>query len=402
MGQKPLGLKEKHVNMGVTMTKTNQTQFAPAERATFETLQRQQNHFAAAGLMTGILNALPDGLVILNEQRQIVFSNDAFYQAAQMKQDGSMLGARPGEALNCIHAFELDGGCGTTEFCSTCGAIKSILQAQKGHKSVQECRITRHNEVGGEESLDLRVWTTPIRSNDETFTIFAVHDISDEKRRRVLENIFFHDLRNTAGFIQGMAELATKTGDSEEMKSVDFMGLLQQASHQLVDEIEAQRQLLAAENGDLDLDKRQISSLQLLQNVTGMYERHRVGEERFVQIDPHSESVEMLTDPTLLKRVLGNMVKNALEASKPGETVTVGSDFFGGYVRFWVHNPAFMPRHVQLQIFQRSFSTKGHGRGLGTYSMKLLSERYLHGRVTFKSSPQEGTVFIGLYPAQLR
>jgi sensor histidine kinase regulating citrate/malate metabolism len=60
-----------------------------------------------------------------------------------------------------------------------------------------------------------------------------------------------------------------------------------------------------------------------------------------------------------------------------------------------------MPRAVQLQIFQRSFSTKGNGRGLGTYSMKLLSERYLNGRVTFKSSSRDGTVFIGLYPTGL-
>ena len=42
-----------------------------------------------------------------------------------------------------------------------------------------------------------------------------------------------------------------------------------------------------------------------------------------------------------------------------------------------------MPRQVQLQIFKRSFSTKGAARGLGTYSMRLLSERYLKGVVSF-------------------
>lgn len=386
--------------MDVVMTDTDikETQFAPAERATFETLQRQQALFADAGFMLDMMDAVPNGLVILNEQRQIVFSNDAFYQAAQIERDGSMMGLRPGEALNCVHAFELEGGCGTTEFCSTCGAVKSILQAQQGKKNVQECRIARHDEKDGEESLDLRIWATPMHASGEMFTIFAVQDISNEKRRRVLEHIFFHDLRNTAGFIQGMAELATLAGDSEEIRSLDYMGLLQRASHQLIDEIEAQRQLLEAENGELELERRQISSLLLLQNVKSMYERHAVSEGRFIQVDSHSENVEMLTDPALLKRVLGNMIKNALEACNPGEAVTVGSDRFGGYVRFWVHNPAFMPRHIQLQVFQRSFSTKGDGRGLGTYSMKLLSERYLKGRVTFRSSSQEGTVFIGLYP----
>jgi sensor histidine kinase regulating citrate/malate metabolism len=52
-----------------------------------------------------------------------------------------------------------------------------------------------------------------------------------------------------------------------------------------------------------------------------------------------------------------------------------------------------MPPEVQLQIFQRSFSTKGKGRGVGTYSMKLLTERYLGGKLAFTSAAGEGTTF---------
>jgi len=51
-----------------------------------------------------------------------------------------------------------------------------------------------------------------------------------------------------------------------------------------------------------------------------------------------------------------------------------------------------MPRAVQLQVFRRSFSTKGAGRGLGTWSMKLLSG-YLQGEVGFVSTEDAGTTF---------
>jgi sensor histidine kinase regulating citrate/malate metabolism len=44
-------------------------------------------------------------------------------------------------------------------------------------------------------------------------------------------------------------------------------------------------------------------------------------------------------------------------------------------------------------MFKRSFTTKGIGRGLGTYSMKLLGEKYLKGKVGFESSKQNGTTF---------
>jgi len=48
---------------------------------------------------------------------------------------------------------------------------------------------------------------------------------------------------------------------------------------------------------------------------------------------------------------------------------------------------------VQLQVFQRSFSTKGPGRGIGTYSIRLLVSRYLRGTVDFESSKEQGTTF---------
>ncbi|MEJ2749935.1 MAG: PAS domain-containing protein, partial [Anaerolineae bacterium] len=85
------------------MTDKQKTQFAPAERTALETLQQQQSLFANAGFMLEIMDAVPDGLVILNEQRQIVYGNQAFCQAVQIDGD-SALGLRPGEALNCIHA----------------------------------------------------------------------------------------------------------------------------------------------------------------------------------------------------------------------------------------------------------------------------------------------------------
>jgi sensor histidine kinase regulating citrate/malate metabolism len=52
-----------------------------------------------------------------------------------------------------------------------------------------------------------------------------------------------------------------------------------------------------------------------------------------------------------------------------------------------------MTREVQLQVFRRSFSTKGRGRGFGTYYAKLVAGRYLKGTVSFQSSAAEGTVF---------
>jgi sensor histidine kinase regulating citrate/malate metabolism len=46
-----------------------------------------------------------------------------------------------------------------------------------------------------------------------------------------------------------------------------------------------------------------------------------------------------------------------------------------------------------MQLFQRSFSTKGQSRGIGSYSIKLLTENYLKGKVSFISNENDRTVF---------
>ena len=100
--------------------------------------------------------------------------------------------------------------------------------------------------------------------------------------------------------------------------------------------------------------------------------------------------------------VLGNLTKNALEATEAGETVTLSAAEEGDDIAFTVHNPAVMPPDIQKQIFQRSFSTKGGtGRGIGTHSVKLLTERYLKGTVSFTSQESAGTEFCVTIPVSL-
>jgi len=83
-----------------------------------------------------------------------------------------------------------------------------------------------------------------------------------------------------------------------------------------------------------------------------------------------------------------------------GATVVLAYAVLGGAPTFTATNPDAIPPEVVPRIFQRSFSTKpGAGHGLGTYSMRLLAEQYLGGRVTFTTSLEAGTTFSLTLPA---
>jgi signal transduction histidine kinase len=373
------------------MSSTLPTRFAPAERASAEELLRQSQYFAAAPpLLRHFLNAVPDILAVLNQQRQIVFANRHLLDYLDVNLE-SVIGLRPGEAINCVHAFETECGCGTTEFCATCGAVQAILTCQRGQADVQECRIIQR---AGGETLDLRVWTTPVMADGELFTIFAVTDISHEKRRQALERIFFHDVMNAASILLGSVTLLREKQNGQQDQLTDLVYL---GATKLIDEIKAQQLLTQAESNELTVQPDVIRVEGLLREIADSYDVQHSGRIQIAACDPE---LILVSDPVLLRRVIGNMVKNALEASRRGHVITLGCQRHAAEIEMWVHNPVPMPRHVQLQIFQRSFSTKGAGRGLGTYSMKLLGERYLKGSVFFTSS-EEGTVFTIRCPADI-
>ena len=158
---------------------------------------------------------------------------------------------------------------------------------------------------------------------------------------------------------------------------------------------------MAVEREELNIHPRGVNTLDILKTVIHFFENSEEVEGRILQIHRQASDPTLTTDPTVLKQVLGYMVKNALEASQRSETITLNVDARAKEVEFCVHNPNFIPKDVQLQIFQRGFSTKGEGLGLGTYAMKLLSEKCLKGKVSFVSTANIGTNFKACYPVHI-
>ena len=367
------------------------THFASPERTVRAKILEDYAELKSVAYIEELINALPYIAAILNQNREIVFSNKALLELIGIENMAELLGQRPGEALNCIHSETMDAGCGTSESCQVCGAINAVLECQEtAEKVTNECRIRTMND-GDEDCLDLEVTAAPLIWGEIRFTIFTARDISSKKRKEALERIFFHDVMNTAGTLQGVVDLLKKVDDPQKINQ--FVNLLGEVSRDLTEEILTQKSLLAAENEELVVKNFEFYLNETLGHIIEEYQRHELGRERKIIFEENTCDCTINTDPVLLRRIVGNMIKNALEATPDGGKVTVDCHIAAEAVTIRVHNQGQMPKDVQQQVFQRSFSTKGSGRGLGTYSMKLLGEKFLNGKVSFESTAGSGTVF---------
>lgn len=359
-----------------------------------KTIDEKARVFEKMESLYTFVDAIPDIYMILDSKRQLVYANHAMHEFLKNADPDLIQGRMPGDLLNCRHAKESEFGCGSTETCKTCGAFKAIASSLAGKSAIEECRIEQY-QTG--DALDLKVFTTPYTIENERYTILALNDISHEKRRQALERIFFHDILNTAGSLYGMAQLLNM--DPDEVG--EYKDIIYGLTEKLIDEINSQKMLASAENQELQAIPTVMNSLAFVEDMVGSYRKHYAMSNRDIQIDSAIANIEFSSDKTLLRRVVLNMLKNAVEAAPSRSTITIGCTEIDDRIEFWVHNSSFIPREIQLQIFKRSFSTKGLGRGLGTYSMKLLSERYLKGNVRFESKEDFGTVFTANYPKYL-
>jgi signal transduction histidine kinase len=306
------------------------------------------------------------------------------------------MGHRPGEILDCIHARSGPDGCGSSKACSACGAVLTILGSQKqGKPTVGECLLTVSD---GEytESFEYRVKATPVRVREEDYSVVVLTDISGEKRREALERVFFHDILNTIGGLMGWSAMLKDLDDLDLRMAADKITIL---SERLIREVRGQRQLLEAERGNLEIYPDWVRVGDIFDTVRSVFLAHQSSKDKELEIDSHGSGETVKTDASITVRILTNMVKNALEAIPRGQRIRLWYERDGSQPAFHVWNPGSIPPEIQMRIFQRSFSTKGAGRGLGTYSMRLFAERYLKGKVSFVSTEKDGTTFTLTLPA---
>src|SRR6202030_4198169 len=101
---------------------------------------------------------------------------------------------------------------------------------------------------------------------------------------------------------------------------------------------------------------------EILQQAASLYRDVKPGVSVSVTVDPE---IELLMDPEQIRRALGNLLKNAVEATDAGE-IRVSARRAPHRVMIEVADPGRgVPDSDKEKLFLPYFSTKGRGTGLG-------------------------------------
>jgi signal transduction histidine kinase len=346
----------------------------------------------------------------------MVFANRAFHTILNIDDTDEVLGLRSGEALDCIHATETAGGCGTTEHCRECGAVLAILNSLEGREDLRECRIARKQDG---QVFYLLVKTAPLLIGGRTFTIASANDITGRKMAEQRQAVLLQELQSVNGELTDFAHIV---------------------SHDLKAPLRGIRTLaewLAADFGDrlgnegrdqIDLLVGRVNRMDALIDGILRYSRVRQTCEDIVAVDLNelvTETVEALAppnhisvtvegplptlpgEPTRLTQLFQNLLSNAIKyMDKDAGIVRVGcTEQEDGWQFFVADNgPGIPPEHFDriFKIFQTLTPKDAYeSTGVGLTVAKKIVE--LHGgKIWVESQVGTGATFSFTLPKTVR
>lgn len=370
------------------------TYFAPAERAEQGLLRSQVTSISNSPVMNAILQTTAGLLAIINGNRQIVAFNNSFLEAVGVSDPEKVIGLRVGESLNCKYAFDEPSGCGTTRYCSSCGAAIAMMAAIDDHKPCEKICALKVEKNGQTEELCLSVRAHPFVVNRNRWILVYAQDISQQQFWASIEDVFFHDINNMLCSLKNISHYV-----HSHMPENELLYKLELITERVCREV-AMQESLSHHKDKQHIVNLSPTSLQIIkEQVFNTVLNKSLSDNKKLIEDGSTDDISIVTDPMLVSRVLINMLLNALEATEEGGSVKLKTVINISQVEWQVWNSTVIPDNIQLRIFQKFFSTKtGGGHGLGTYSMKFFGEECLGGRVSFTSSIREGTTFIFSLP----
>ena len=228
------------------------------------------------------------------------------------------------------------------------------------------------------------------------------HALRDAIRvREEMERIARHDLKTPLNSIVAVPRLLREgraaRGGSVAPEEEALLGMVEGAAYRVLDLVNLSVDLYRMEQGDYSFSPRAVDLSGLIRTVAREVGAH--ADTKGVKIAAPAEGAYAWGSELLCYSIIANLLKNAVEASPDGATVSVACSAAGSGVLLRIHNAGVVPVSVRGKFFEK-YATSGKlgGFGLGTYSARLMA-RVQRGELGMETADAAGTTLTLRLPA---
>lgn len=344
----------------------------------------------AVDLYQLVVDHLPMGVVVLNPDRRVIRLN-AWAE--------KLTGFSSEDAVGQFCGDILRGGL-CTEYCP----LQAVIDCTRPLVRV-ETNITDRSGT----TISVRMHTAALFDSSGRLVgaVEAFRDISHqlalERERTNLISMFAHDIRSSLAGIHGLGlRLMRRLHDLDESRRQEYLGVITREAAKLE----------ALVDDFLEFSRLQTGQLHLVFSATSLdKELEELFEVYKSKADQHKLKMELKVDDLLplieadanrLRRVIANLLDNAIKFSRTGGRITIRAqeteeEVFISITDEGIGIPAVNLPYI-FDTFYRGGITgmpKGHGLGLGI--VKSIVEGH-GGRVVASSEMNEGSTFTVYLP----
>ncbi|HEV8658525.1 MAG TPA: ATP-binding protein [Thermoanaerobaculia bacterium] len=320
--------------------------------------------------MQTVLDSVATGIITFTDDLDLLSINRAALQMLQL------IDVPHEVSLYDLLSGDLDPLCDALRDLMTRSArTREVTLIRGGELRYLEVAVARLGEQAG--------WVAAIEDSTQLVQAQKLAAWNEAARR------IAHEIKNPLTPIQLSAERIAKKFQNRE---ADTDEAIEQGTKTIVSEVTQLKRMVDEFSRFARMPAVHMRHAQLadiLQQAASLYRDVKNGVTVTVTVDP---DIELLMDPEQIRRAVGNLLKNAVEATESGE-IRVSARRAPHRVVIEVADPGRgVPDTDKEKLFLPYFSTKGRGTGLGLAIVHRIVRDH-DGQISVHDNHPKGTRF---------
>ena len=359
--------------------------------------------------LSSILRTSAEGMLLLSTDFRIILANRAlanFMGVPITELSGGEWGTHQ---LDKSNDFLLKMDYTTQELKSDCRVLEKR----------QSVELNKSFKVKEPPTRYLERTLTPVLDRDDQISgwLLVFRDISEEVKlaqmREDLVHMLVHDLRSPLTVLRGSFAMMSQTVEDDQQPELmqEMITMAERSTNRMMEMVNGLLDIAKLEDGQMPLFTKPIAASELFQDV--IVRVQRLADEANLQLESAVEAdmPELHVDPQHIRRVLENLLDNAIKFTPDGGKVQLwarrdGTKYPNSFLLGVEDNGPGISNALQKKLFQKftmdaSIQSRRKGTGLGLAYCKLVVEAH-GGEIWVESEEGKGATFVMRLPEKLQ